>query len=210
MTPISLSGHKKKDSCVGAMTWGCDVTANHLFASSEPLDSAKFVGYHKAIDAEKWQPLYAFDEIGAGDEIAVTNDGSRLALITCREDHTHPLHIYDIRRSDPETVASIELPSFPSGMEGEVTSASFSPDGIYLALGRNDNCIHVYDSRFFDRLLFEYKHRGTPRTHPGNHSYGVVKVQWVDNDLVLPFGLVTGGNDGELACYTYYKFITVS
>ncbi|KAG6897811.1 hypothetical protein C0992_010615 [Termitomyces sp. T32_za158] len=76
MTPLSLSGHKKKDFSVGAIIWGCKPTANHLFASSEPLDAAIFTGYHKAIDAERWQPLYAFDEIGAGDEIAITNDGT--------------------------------------------------------------------------------------------------------------------------------------
>ncbi|KAG5720657.1 hypothetical protein E4T56_gene4941 [Termitomyces sp. T112] len=196
MQALSLSGQKKKDFYVGAMTWGRDLTANHLFASSEPLDSTKFIGHHKAIDTEKWKILYAFREDGAGDEITVTKDGSRLALITRREDHIHPLHIYDVRRSNPEITASIELPSFPSNIEGEVTSASFSSDGIYLAMGRNDNCIHVYDSRFLDRLLFEYQHHGLPKTHPGNHSYGVVKVQWVDEDSVLPFGLVTGGNDG--------------
>ena len=121
-----------------------------------------------------------------------------MALITRRDDHIHPLHIYDIRRSDPKVTVSIELVPFPPSIDGEITCASFSSDGIYLAMGRNDNCTHVYDSRFLNRLLVEYKHHGPPRTHPGNHSFGVVKVQWVDEDSVLPFGIVTGGNDGKL------------
>ncbi|KAG6891179.1 hypothetical protein C0995_008431 [Termitomyces sp. Mi166 len=202
MPPISLSGHKKKDFCIGAMTWGRGPTENRLFASSEPLDSTRFIGHHKAIDAKESEILYAFDEDGAGDEMTITNDGSRLALITRREDHVHFLRIYDIRNSDPKVIQCIELPSFPSSIEGEVNSASFSSDGIYLAMGRNDNSIHVYDSRFLDRLLFEYKHHGPSQINPGNHSYGVVKVQWVDEDSVLPFGLVTGGNDEPMLMET--------
>ena len=76
MQPLSLSGQKRKDCHVGAMIWGRDPTANHLFASSEPLDSAKYIGHHKAIDTDKWTILYAFDEDGAGDEMTVTNDGT--------------------------------------------------------------------------------------------------------------------------------------
>ncbi|KAG6910008.1 hypothetical protein DXG01_013730, partial [Tephrocybe rancida] len=197
MPPIYLSSsQRKKDHPVGAMVWGRGPTAEYLFASSEPNDSTKFIGFHKAIDAETWRVSYTFDEDGAGDEITVPNDGSRLALITRREERGHSLRIYDIRRSDPNAQLSMDLESFPAGIEGEISKAAFSSDGIYLAMGRNDNHTHVYDSRYLDRLLFDYEHHGPPRTNPGGDSYGVVKVQWVDEDSVLPFGLITGGNDG--------------
>ncbi|KAG6905134.1 hypothetical protein DXG01_004645 [Tephrocybe rancida] len=143
------------------MVWGRGPTAEYLFASSEPNDPTKSIGFHKAIDAEAWRVSYTFDEDGTGDEITVPNDES-----------------------------------FPAGIEGEISKAAFSSDDIYLAMGRNDNHTHVYDSRYLGRLLFDYEHHGPPRTNPGGDSYGVVKVQWVDEDSVLPFGLITGGNDG--------------
>ncbi|KAG6832257.1 hypothetical protein H0H87_002153 [Tephrocybe sp. NHM501043] len=186
----------RKNSSVGAMLWGYGPTANTVFTSTEPHDATKYVGQHKAVDVEKRKVDYSFEEDGAGDEIAVTDDGSRLALITRREDCVHSLRIYDIRRSNPEEQLSIKLQSFPSGIEGEVSSAAFSSDGVYIAMGRNDNHTHVYDSRFLDRLLFDYEHHGPSRTNPGRDYYGIVKVQWVDEDPIHPFGLVTGGNDG--------------
>ncbi|KAG5647482.1 hypothetical protein DXG03_009417 [Asterophora parasitica] len=124
--------------------------------------------------------------------------GDRLALLTRGKERKHTLGIYDVRRKDTEAKLSLHLEPFPAEIEGEVISAAFSSDGIYLALGRNDNCTHVYDSRQLTRLLFDYKHTGPSRTNPGNESYGVVKVQWVDKSVANQFGLITGGNDEVL------------
>ncbi|KAG6812777.1 hypothetical protein H0H92_000547 [Tricholoma furcatifolium] len=190
-----VQGHRAIHS-VGAMVWGNGPTKDRLYASSEPLDATRYTGYHKAIDAETGKAIYAFDEDGAGDDITVTKDGLRLALVTRREDRAHSLRIYDVGRSDGEAVLSLGLDPFASDIEGEVNRAAFSPDGIYLAMGRNDNHIHVYDSRYLNRLLYDYEHHGPSRTNPGVDSYGVVKVEWVEEDAILPFGLITGGNDG--------------
>lgn len=107
--------------------------------------------------------------------------------------------MYDIRNHNPKAVLSTSLAPFPSNVIGEVNSAAFSSDGIYLALARNDNHTHVYDSRVLDRVLFDYEHFGPSRTSPGSHPYGVLHVEWLDGfSRNLPMGIVTGGTDGEM------------
>jgi WD40 repeat protein len=121
------------------------------------------------------------------------------------------LRIYDVKRGNPQASKTF-LEPFPADIEGEVNSATFSPDGILLALGRNDNHTHVYDSRMLNKLLFDYEHYGPSRTSPGSGSYGVVQVQWVESDSKrLPVGLVTGGNDGKPPfSYISRNFVCIS
>ncbi|KAF5383793.1 hypothetical protein D9615_003544 [Tricholomella constricta] len=191
---LSLFGKRSQHS-VGAIIWGRGPTASNLYASSEPKED-DFTGFHKAFDAIEGKMIFAFDESGSGDTMDVTEDGRRLALLTRGKERTHSLRIYDIQDANPKAVLVVALEPFASEIEGEVNSAAFSSDGIYLALGRNDNRTHVYDSRRLDRLLFDYEHYGPCRTNPGGESYGVVKVQWVDRSTVTQNGLVTGGHDG--------------
>lgn len=111
------------------------------------------------------------------------------------------LRLYDIARGLYNDGQTIQLKPFASSIEGEMNSATFSPDGIHLALGRNDNHTHLYDSRMLNKLLFDYEHYGLSRTSPGSESYGVVQTQWVESgSRRLPAGLVTGGNDGAFLC----------
>lgn len=194
VSALLVSG-KKSQHDVGAIAWGQGPTMSHIFASSEPNDPQVFLGFHKAFDAVEGKLLYTFEEHGAGDTMAVTENGDRLALLT-RGEGTNNLSVYDIRRATPKAILSISLRPFEVGIEGEVNSAAFSTDGIYLALGRNDNRTHVYDARRLDRLLFDYEHFGESRTSPGCESYGVVQVQWLQKTAHTPFGLITGGNDG--------------
>ncbi|KAF9466108.1 WD40-repeat-containing domain protein [Collybia nuda] len=188
---------KHSNHCVGAMVWGAESTSNVLFASSEPPLEHGPKGYHKAFDVGGQRTLYQFDAHEAGDTMGISPDGTRLALLTCGADQIHYLRIYDVAHGLYSDSMKIQLELFPSSIEGEVNSANFSPDGIYLALGRNDNHTHVYDSRMLNRLLFDYEHCGSSRVSPGSESYGVVQTQWVDtNTRRLPTGLYTAGNDG--------------
>jgi WD40 repeat protein len=94
----------------------------------------------------------------------------------------------------------MELEPFPirDDFEGEVNCSSFSPDGMYLALARNDNCTHVYDRRMWDRgVIFEYRHGGESKAASQKDVYGVVKAQWVQSQATRRMALVTGGEDGE-------------
>jgi hypothetical protein len=88
---------------------------------------------------------------------------------------------------------------------GEVNCASFSRDDIYLAVGRSDDYMHIYDSRMLNRgPVLPFKHRGVNRNSPGNGSFGIIEAQWVDISG-RKLGLITGGTDGELmiVCHFY-------
>lgn len=65
---------------VGAMAWGANPTSNHLFASSEPLDST-FEGVHKAYDVQEKRPLYSFDAQEAGDTLCIGPTGKIPSLL---------------------------------------------------------------------------------------------------------------------------------
>jgi hypothetical protein len=60
---------------IGPMTWGRGITADYIYASTEPEDDEDFTGFHKAFDATVAKAAYTLDAEGAGDAIAMTNDG---------------------------------------------------------------------------------------------------------------------------------------
>ena len=94
----------------------------------------------------------------------------------------------------------MELETFPirDDFEGEVNNSSFSPDGMYLVLARNDNRAHVYDRRMWDRgVVFEYNHTGESKVVSQKEMYGVVNAQWVQSQATRRMALVTGGEDGK-------------
>lgn len=76
--------------------------------------------------------------------------------------------------------------------------ATFSPDGILLALGRTDNIALVYDVRFFSkssnmRPVARYRH--TPREVGA--GFGITGLKWVEGFGRGSLGLLTAGPDGE-------------
>ncbi|TFK39877.1 WD40-repeat-containing domain protein [Crucibulum laeve] len=179
----------------GSIAWGTECSSNFLFASSEPEDNTVFTGYHRAFDAATAKEAIEFDASEAGDSIAISTAGGLMALTTRGPESRHILRLYDIRNVEASYVKMEQLESFPADVEGEVNSAIFSPDDVYLALGRNDNRIHVYDLRMLSRgALYDFEHFGPPRTPPGMCPYGVVKAEWVESNS-RRLGLITGGND---------------
>ena len=212
---------------IGPIAWGRELTADHLFASSEPTKPKTFTGAHKAFDLRTQKTICRFDAEEAGDAIAIDEvgkmisaahfsgkprlklipTGETLGLCTQAEANLHILRLYDIRRRDSKAVASLDLLPFSSHEndrpEGEMNVATFSPDQLYLAIARNDNYIHVYDRRMLGKYgsepLFEYCHHGEPKTVSQHESYGVVQAQWLQSSWTRRTCLVTGGEDGEHA-----------
>lgn len=127
--------------------------------------------------------------------------GGLLALSTRGAVDMHILRLYDVRGKNPTATSTIRLEAFEKrsvSFEGEVNCAAFSPDGIYLALGRNDNRVHMYDVRMLDRgPLLDYVHSGESRVSGEDCLYGVVKAQWIWSEDTRRNALVTGGEDGE-------------
>ncbi|KAF8892141.1 WD40-repeat-containing domain protein [Infundibulicybe gibba] len=152
-------------------------------------------GYHTAFDTATMKIALKFDLDEAGDAVCINAHGDTLAITSRREDG-NTLRLFDVRRNAAKPHQMISLDSFPQNMEGEVNAAVFSPDGVYLALARNDNRTNIYDSRMIDRrVLYNYEHMGPSRVSPGLEAYGVVHVEWVET-ASRRLGIVTGGADG--------------
>jgi len=138
--------------------------------------------------------------------------GSKLALCTQAESNKHILRLYDIRRREPTAHVSLVLAPFrrggdggDKGFEGEMNVVTFSPEGLYLAIARNDNHTHLYDRRMIrsrgddepSEPLFDYEHRGESKAASEHELYGIVNAQWIQSSLTRRTCLVTGGEDGE-------------
>jgi WD40 repeat protein len=122
--------------------------------------------------------------------------GDRIALFTRDEGHT--LRIYDPTRTRSRPSVTLELDRFSSGHAwvDEVIGPSFSDDGVFLAVPRSDNEIHVYDARFLVSPLFVFSHQAQKTAHSG--AFGIVKAEWIEGEFgCVSRGLVTGGNDGK-------------
>jgi len=130
-----------------------------------------------------------------------------LALCTQAEPNRHVLRLYDVQRRSSNAITSLDIVSFQTrwdDFEGEVNVAVFSPDGLYLALSRNDNRTHVYDRRMLSKRretattpLFEFAHTGESKMASVSEAYGVVNAEWVQSEWTRRTCLVTGGEDGK-------------
>ena len=197
-----------------------------MFASSEPLsDTGDYSGAHRALDIHEGKIAYNLSARDAGDAMtidisgnfgvtfvyhrkldlcnAINSPGQRLALFT-RGQESNTLRIYDIsRKNGRQPISTIDLETFAKEGEdddGEVNCTAFSPDGIYLAVARNDNVVHVYDSRNLERgVLHCFQHNYPNREVAGFKGYGVVEAQWVTSFDGRGLGLISGGNDGMVA-----------
>ncbi|KAJ3507605.1 hypothetical protein NMY22_g16881 [Coprinellus aureogranulatus] len=167
------------------------------------LDISKFNGsWHRIYDLTRQKVAVRFRDDEAGDAMALDAAGDRLAIVTRNSPTNSTLRIYDVRNKDPNPVQEIELEPFKLMDEddedeaGEHRGAQFSPDGVFIALARYDNCVHVYDSRFIKSkgLLYNFQHSAVTRINPGVAPYGVSNLEWVYKDSRL--GLVSGGSDG--------------
>ncbi|KAA1471564.1 hypothetical protein DENSPDRAFT_850311 [Dentipellis sp. KUC8613] len=194
----------------GAMVWGHNDTAHHIFASSEPKDPSDDEGYHKVFDIGKLDVAYELDAKESGDGMAITSTGQQLALLTHAED-SHKLRIYDVGHKRGRHVASVLLEPFsfscPDSLwpDGEVTSASFSPDDMLLSVARNDNTLHVYDTRFLGKgPCCKFVHWGEERSV--DTGWGITGAIWVQSWNRKGLGICSDEdlNNGQVLTQTSY------
>lgn len=192
------------DHAAGSTLWGMGPSKDLLFTSSEPNDRDDYSGYHHAFDTRKGTQAFRFDATEAGDAAALSPDGTTLVLFTWGMDSRHPVRLYDVRRKMKEAYETEELEKFKvrpligssqtRGDLEEVTQASFSPDGLLLAVARNDNALHVYDVRALSRgPLCRFEHHDSDAVDGG--GWGIVTANWIQGRNRI--GIVSGGNDGE-------------
>lgn len=201
---FDLVGKKYQDDHItGAIAWGCSSSSSLILALSEPTNpNTHHDGHHHAFDAEALAPAFKFDAQEAGDALCVDSTGDTAALVT-NDGVNSFLRIYDIRNKNSMASQTLCLEPFTS--EGhEVNCIMFSSDSIYLALGRDDNCTHVYDARMLKPrgmlergVLYNFKHSDMRFSSGEQNFFGVVGVKWVQSRTSQSrLGLVTGGNDG--------------
>jgi len=74
---------------------------------------------------------------------------------------------------------------------------TFSPDGVYLALSRSDNKVHLYDSRMIGKgVMLEYRHESARFIPQSQEVFGIIRAQWVITRSGQ-YRLLSGGEDGE-------------
>ncbi|OJT04868.1 hypothetical protein TRAPUB_4387, partial [Trametes pubescens] len=111
---------------------------------------------------------------------------------------TYNLRQFDVRarlRKPVQTVALEPFADLTDKAAIDINSLALSADGLYLAAGRTDNWVDVYDARMLARgPLHAFAHEDSNK--PDRRAmYGVVKTEWVCG---APYGvgLVSGGADG--------------
>ncbi|ESK97840.1 wd-40 repeat-containing protein [Moniliophthora roreri MCA 2997] len=191
-----------------SILWGSGPTSGYLFACSEPITNNQWTGHHKCFDGEgnfifkmRREESRKSEEMDSADAMTLSPDGTTLALFTCTETQNF-LYLYDAAHKQERPTSILTLPKITPPLnpyndeQGAVNCASYSPDGIYLAIGRSDNHTHIYDSRMLGRgVLYDFEHTGPSRASPGTSSYGVNSVGWIESRHHR-LGLVTGGSDG--------------
>lgn len=202
----------KAGQVVGEMRWGMGSTEDFLFASSEPIrDKTYTESWHRIYDVKREEIVGRFPMGEAGDAMALDATGDRLAIVTCTSQTNSNLRIFDVRTKDRRPTHEIELEPFQlvnpddEDEEGEHRDAQFSPDGVFIALARSDNRVHVYDTRFLKGrgLLYDFKHSAATKINPGLQACGVAKLEWVWRGSRM--GLVSGGSDG--GCLSNGRFV---
>ncbi|KAF9030018.1 hypothetical protein BDZ89DRAFT_1064978 [Hymenopellis radicata] len=174
--------------------WGRKDTSNYLFALTEYTESVSGKGFHKAFDLGDSfnRPTYIFkDATEAGDEMAVS---LMLALVTAPTTTKRCLRLYDIKNKHTKAANAIMLEEFGAA------SGILSPGEIQLAVDRSDNSLHLYDTRFLNKVLNRFSHIGESKVLPHEvgvrEPYGIVQAEWVKLTQGGKLGLVTGGEDG--------------
>lgn len=190
----------------GVIRWD-DINPHILYASSEPQENL-FDGVHKSFDVTKGKARLTYNVNEAGDAMAINQGifdravGSVLRFIifvvlalATRQESKNYLRIFDPFHKD--CVQKVALETFSGNVPSrEVSCMAFSPDGIYLALARMDNSVHVYDSRMLSKgVMQKYQHEKPRFITKENHLCGVTHAQWVTKHSGQ-YALLSGGEDG--------------
>ena len=141
----------------------------------------------------------------------VCDTGRTLALVTTGDYNTsHALSLFDVGHSEGKRVAGTGLHLLrpdtrrrAARVPLEFTHAAFSPDGILLALARNDHRTHLYDVRYLSEdPVAELEHLPVERPRADHEEFGITGLYWVEgwNEVRTAqggLGLVTAGADGN-------------
>jgi len=185
------------DHMTVGVLWGPSHMNHLLFASSQAKHGA--TGIHRMFDVNQQTCVLKFDALEGGQELACDNAGKQLAIAVEGPQKNYSLRLYDIQRHDKHAIHTISLEPFaaraekPADDTWEINSVTFSQDGLYIAVARGDNVLHVYDVRHLGKgpiQIFQHEQEVSV-----TETYGVVQAQW-EEGLHQGRGVLTGGADG--------------
>ncbi|KAF8527863.1 hypothetical protein BU17DRAFT_81108 [Hysterangium stoloniferum] len=204
---------------VGATVWGHRTTSNEVFVCSERLSCEAL--YHGAFDFVAGKHIYHFDDHRNGEELALDPEGTsfanllfaavygiiggKIALFTSHEDRLF-FRTYDVRHKLEKHCAEVELPPGPRNPDPEfcreVSKSVWSPDGLLLAVGSNEDDVYIYDVRQLRQSvgpILSLNHKTHTRSH-----FGITVLEWTTENRFCKtqrLGLLTGGADHCVALW---------
>ena len=204
-----------KNSCVSGLQWGRNRTSDLLFVTWQPHGDRKTVNkhnYHQSLNIQDGKLVYNFSASNhPGSALDLSPDGlllsqiypttlieptgSRIALVT----HTsvsHKVSIFDVRAAASAPSAEFTISGIRHGKD--VEHLKFDPSGEYLAIGRSDNVVQIFDTRM-GTILHALHHGESISMEPPDERYGITGMEWVVGWHGYGVRLLTGGEDGELS-----------
>jgi len=126
--------------------------------------------------------IYALDNSGIQNSSKVSTRSSR-----------HPSFDSSASRAEPR----ISLEAFDTP-KAEVSSCKWSLCGTYIAVGRNDDRVDLFDSRFIKHGPVSRMFHGEPiKRTPWKSLWGITGLEWVEGAGNAQQALVSGGTDGQ-------------
>ena len=206
----------KKKHTIADFAWGTGPLANSIFATTCASDDelGDTSGIHKLVDVETLKERVLLGSKDGGHISTFNSDGRQMMTIFSSnyqfslatpgtqlylytkgflEAPVHTLWIYDIARGNPKASTSLSLNN-QGQVDIEVTSITTSPDGLYVALGWDNNQIQIHDSRFLTRGPLHIFSHGKPIS--SGKAYGIVQMDWIPKPY-SSYELVSGGADGQ-------------
>jgi len=77
----------------------------------------------------------------------------------------------------------------------DIEHLKFDPSGEYLAVGRSDNIVQIFDTRM-GAILHTLHHGESISMKPPGERYGITAMEWVVGWHGYGLRLLTGGEDG--------------
>jgi WD40 repeat protein len=105
----------------------------------------------------------------------------------------HKIGLHDVRLKCLKQNSSVTL----EGPQEDpvVEHMKFDPYGNYLAVGRADNFVQIFDVRT-NKFIHEFHHANSI-AGPGIATFGITGLCWITGWQGIGLRLFTGGDDGE-------------
>ena len=118
--------------------------------------------------------------------------GTRIALAT----HTgtcHKLSIFDVRVEASKLTTEYTISGIPP--RNDIEHLKFDPSGEFLAVGRSDNIVEIFDTRM-GTILHTLHHGESISMNANSERYGITAMEWITGWNGCGMRLLTGGEDG--------------